>query len=141
MPVRWTLRAASHDFDIHRETLTKRLALQGIVCGEDECFSTADICKAIYGDLDGEKLLLTREQRIKAERENATAAKQLIPADVVERVWSSTIIEFRQRVLGSGIDGQLKKELLEILTETTRDEYFAAAIKSLETDTQESDGP
>jgi transposase-like protein len=130
--VRWSIHAASQEFDIHRETLGKRLLAQSIVAGDDGNFSTADICKAIYGDLEGEKLLKTREERIKIERENATQAKLLVPSEVVERVWSSVLIEYAQRVQNSDAPQQLKEELCEILTPATIDEYFSAAVESLE---------
>jgi hypothetical protein len=129
---RWTLYGAAQEFDIHRETLGKRLLAQNILPGPDEKYSTGDICKAIYGDLDGEKLLKTREERIKIERENARDAKLLIPSEIVERVWSSVLIEYAQRVQNSDAPQQLKEELCEILTPATIDEYFSAAVESLE---------
>lgn len=132
--IRLSLYAAAQEFDIHRETLGKRLNAQSIKPDEKNEYSIADCCKAIYGDLDGEKLLLTREQRIDKQRENARKAKELIPSELVQFVWSRTMIEYRQRVMASDIPRELKDELLEILSETTVDEYFEAAIKSMERD-------
>jgi len=137
---RWSIHKAAQEFGIHRETLGKKLEAQSIRPGKDKAYSTSDICKAIFGDLDGERLLLIREQREKLSREREKDERQLIPSELVERVWCATMIEFRQRVMVCDLPRQQKEELLEILTEPKIDEYFAAAIKELSSDSAEVNG-
>jgi len=49
-------------------------------------FSTMDINKAVNGDIDGEKLRLTREQADKLELENKQSRKELMPCPEISQV-------------------------------------------------------
>ena len=59
---RWGLEKAAAEFGINPRTLSKRLKQYSIECGRDKMFSTKQICAAIFGDIDGERLRLTKEQ-------------------------------------------------------------------------------
>lgn len=85
--IRWNVAQAAQEFGINPKTLSMRIKREGIEPARDKCFSTAQICSAVFGDIDGEKLLLTRQQRIKLEIENAETTKTLVDARrIAERV-------------------------------------------------------
>ena len=76
--IRWSKWRASSEFGIDQKTLTGRLTRYGIEAGRDKCFSTKQICDAVFGDIDNEKLRLTKEQADKLEIENATSRGDLV---------------------------------------------------------------
>jgi hypothetical protein len=61
-PIRWTIEHASSEFNLDRKTVTKRVKAAGLEPGNDGRFSTAQIASALHGDLEAEKIRLTREQ-------------------------------------------------------------------------------
>tara|TARA_R110000868_G_C10862841_1_gene761634 strand:+ start:1065 stop:1508 length:444 start_codon:yes stop_codon:yes gene_type:complete len=79
--IRWSKWRAAQEFGIDQKTLTGRLTRYGIEEGDDKCFSTKQICDAIYGDIDGEKLRLTKEQADEKALSNAERRRELIPSD------------------------------------------------------------
>jgi len=78
--IRWTKNLAVAEFGIAEKTLTGRLRKHGIQPDKDGRYSTSQICKAIFSDIDSEKLRLIREQADKVALENANARRELIPA-------------------------------------------------------------
>lgn len=83
--IRWTAEEASAEFDINPRTLSKRIKVGSIEAGADRKFSTAQICAAVFGDIDGERLRLTRAQADEKELSNAEARKELVRfADLLE---------------------------------------------------------
>lgn len=139
--IRWALGTAAKEFGLDPKTLSARLKARGIEVGVDGKLSTLQICEAVYGDLEGEKILKTREERIKLARENKTADRELLPTPEMIRIWSSVILEYRQRVLYAEIPQTTKEDLLAVLTEATIDEYFRAANTDSEEPTDESSNP
>lgn len=84
--IRWTKEKAATEFGINPRTLAGRLATQGIRPAADQRFSTSDICKAVFGDIDGERLRLIREQADKASLENAKTRGDLVSASDMRKV-------------------------------------------------------
>lgn len=98
--IRWSKWRAAQEFGIDQKTLTGRITRYGIEEGKDKCFSTKQICDAIYGDIDGEKLRLTKEQADKLEIENAESRRQLIPAAEFVEVASRGLQAMTATILG-----------------------------------------
>ena len=85
-PLRWSIERAGVEFALGSQTLRKGLAKQSIVCGADGCFSTAEICRAIFGGLSEERLATQRQITKKLELENAiTTGSVLSRANVLAR--------------------------------------------------------
>lgn len=78
---RWEMEEAAKEFDINTRTLSKRLKVKSIAAGKDGKFATLDICKAAYGDIDGERLRLTRAQADEKELSNSKERKELVRFD------------------------------------------------------------
>ena len=75
---RWAIEEAASEFDINPRTLSKRIKVGSIEAGKDRKFSTAQICSAVFGDIDGERLRLTRAQADEKELSNAESRKELV---------------------------------------------------------------
>lgn len=84
---RWNIEKASAEFDINPRTLSARLRQYSIEPGKDGKFSTKQICSARFGDIDNEKLRLTKEQADEKEMSNALQRGELVvKAEVVSLV-------------------------------------------------------
>jgi hypothetical protein len=49
--LRWSIDRAGIEFGMTGATLRKALAKESITCGGDGCFSTQEICRAVFGGL------------------------------------------------------------------------------------------
>ncbi len=96
--IRWTIPEAASEFDLHANTLSKRLKTASIEPGPDGRWSTAQICAAVYGDMDGEKLREVRHRANLLELEEKEKLRQLLPAADVERVWGGIMVAIRQSI-------------------------------------------
>jgi hypothetical protein len=110
--VRWTLHAAAQEFGIDDKTLAGKIRTGGIVVGDDGKFGTLDICKAVFGDIDGEKLRLVREQADSFAIKNAASRGQLLPVEDVKKHFEGVLIALRAGILASNLEQDEKSELL-----------------------------
>ncbi len=76
--IRWEVERAAREFDISPRTLRNRLTVYSIEVGSDRKFSTKQICSAIFGDIDGERLRLTRAQADEKELANSQTRLELV---------------------------------------------------------------
>lgn len=115
-PIRWTSSQASAEFNIHQDTLAKRLRRESILADkEDGKFSTAQIVKAIFGDITGERLRKTREEADRIAIENEKSRGVLIEAEVVYRTYETVFVVIRQKILALEIPDGDKDELINEL--------------------------
>jgi hypothetical protein len=129
--IRWTIYAASMNFDVDAKTLTKQMQVAGVLPGEDGKFSTMDICRSIFGDLKGDLVRAqTRDTNKAADIKAVNLAnllRQNIPSEIVEKAWSSVIIDMRQKILYAEIPDKIKQDILKDLMAMPIDEYFKDA--------------
>lgn len=76
-PIAWTQTKIAREFGMDSRTVGKRLAT---LPTKKAKFTTLEVCRALFGDMDSEKLRLTREQADKVALENAEARRELVPA-------------------------------------------------------------
>src|SRR6516164_5353802 len=82
--LRWSVERAGLEFGMTSNTLRKALAKESIVCGPDNCFSTAEICRAVFGGLSEEKLATQRQLTRKYFLENQiTEASYVSKAEIL----------------------------------------------------------
>jgi phage terminase Nu1 subunit (DNA packaging protein) len=112
VPARWSLRGASAEFGCAIETLRTALRQAHVEAGEDERYSTRQICSALFGDLKAEKTGLTRAQREHWELENKQAAGILINVDDAIGMVHQFTYAIRQKILMSGLTDKGKNNLL-----------------------------
>jgi len=77
---------ASSEFGMDAKTLAQRIRKYGIDPGPDGRLSTRQICAAIFGDIDSEKLRLTKEQADKVEWENRINRKEYISGEQFQQL-------------------------------------------------------
>ena len=111
-PARWSLNFASAEFGCARETLRTALRQAGQSSGDDECYSTRQICAALFGDLKAERTGLTRAQRESKELENKKASGQLIDVDDAIAINHKFTFAIRQKILMAPIDDKTKNSIL-----------------------------
>jgi len=112
------MEQAASEFGINPRTLSARLRQAGIQPGEDRCFSTAQICAAVFGNMDGEKLRLVREQADKVEIENRVSRKQLIDVTELAPILAKFITAARQRIISNmKLDRDEKDKIISHLGE------------------------
>lgn len=136
--IRWTIGAASAEFGLDPKTLSGRMKVAGTVAGSDGLFSTSDIAAAIYGDYESEKTRLTKEQADVVALKKAEMQRELLPANLVEKVWFAALSDLRQKISFLEIPDLKKQEILADLQAIPINDYFTAANPSNEEDTEVS---
>jgi hypothetical protein len=135
--VRWTLTLASSEFSIDPKTLAKRVKREGLLSGKDKCYSTADICQAVFGGVEHERALLVREQRELTEAKKLILLQRWVPLEVVDRLWSAVAHELSRKIQNAALAEDVKQELSADLKAIPTDEYLSAAAQvSLDDDTE-----
>jgi|APGre2960657404_1045060.scaffolds.fasta_scaffold279607_2 phage terminase Nu1 subunit (DNA packaging protein) len=113
--IRWTIETAAREFGLDKETLAKRLTAGGVLPGADKKFGTADICRAVFGDIEGEKLRLVREQADAQAIKNQVARRELTPTPAVRRHLEAVLVALKAGILASGLMKEEKDDLLNNL--------------------------
>jgi phage terminase Nu1 subunit (DNA packaging protein) len=108
----WTIEQAAREFGADRDTLSRLLTREGIRPDENGHFATTQICAAIFGDIDAEKVGLTRAQRIKEETANRKRAGELVEVEAVIELAQRFCFAARQKILLSSMPETEKQALL-----------------------------
>ena len=128
--LRWTMSEAASEFDLHAATLAKRIKTAGIEPSTDGKWSTVQICAAVFGDMDSEKLRETRHKANLLELEEKEKRRQLVPIDDVGRTWDAVVIALRQAVWNFDAPEEVRRQWLGELRDLKPDDYFAKADAS-----------
>lgn len=114
-PIRWTIEQASNEFGLDRQTLAKRINNGGILPGDDKKFSTADICRAVFGDIESEKLREVRHRANLLEIDEKERLGQLTPTHKVEDWIDKTAGDLKINIMASNLSEDEKRDLLKTL--------------------------
>lgn len=114
---RWTIENAALEFGIDRKTLTGRIKTTGTLPGADGMFSTLDVAKSIYGDLEGERTRKTREEADQIAMENATTRGELLDLEDFSKRIESKASKATQIVKDFGLPEDKEEQLLNALSE------------------------
>lgn len=128
--IRMTRGKACKEFDIAPDTLDKRLAQASIIPDDDGLYTIPQICVAVYGDYDGERTRLTKENADIAALKKAEMLRELLPAALVERVWNGVMTDLRQKISVCDIPDLSKQEILADLQNVPIDDYFTITTSS-----------
>ncbi len=109
--IRWTLGMAALEFGIDRRTVATRAKGAGLVPGEDGKFSTAQVTRALHGDLAGERLRKLRAEADLAEIEAQDARKERIPIDVITFLTEQTFRAIATIIKCSRLPAAEKQEI------------------------------
>mgnify|MGYP001548385447 CR=1 FL=1 len=110
--IRWSITTAAAEFGVARDTMRTAFRQSGQLAGDDERYTTKQICAALFGDLKAEKTGLTRAQREHWELENKQAAGILINVDEAIAMVHQFTFAIRQKILMSSLTDKEKNNLL-----------------------------
>lgn len=126
--MRWTLEVAAREFGMHSRTLNNAFVQLGEKPDEDGKFTTAQILKAAFGDIEGEKLRKTKEEADKLALENAKTRRQMMSSESVLRVWTGALIELRNAVQNVDAPNEVKQRVLAAMREVPVEKYFEETV-------------
>jgi len=124
----WSVNQAALEFGIDRRTLTKRLGVVGVKSDESGTYTTAQICAAVFGDSESEKLRKLKAEADLAEMERDERARMLLPSEIVEIVWEGALEGMKAVVSSADIPKELRHRLLEQMKQIPLDDYAEAAL-------------
>ena len=126
-PVRWTVSQAGAEFGCDPATLANKIKREGITAGDDGLFSTRDVCSAVFGDMQGEKLRNLRRDAELKEAELGRLRRELIPAENVRREWFAVAIAIRQAIWNFDAPEAVRRQWLGELRDLKIEDYFSTA--------------
>lgn len=97
--MKWTLKKGSVEFDVHTDTLAKRLRAAGFNIGKGQRYTTLQIMEALFGDLEKERIRLTRAQADVAEVDRQETLEALVPKEVERASLASVLVPLRSQLL------------------------------------------
>jgi hypothetical protein len=80
VPLKWNVEKAAAEFGLTIMTLRKALSKDSTRPGEDGCYSTKQICEALFGDMHKEKIATQRQITERITLENQITS-QCSPVD------------------------------------------------------------
>jgi hypothetical protein len=111
----WSIERASREFNLAPVTLSKFLRQSDIVPDESGCFTTAQLCSAIYGDLRAERLRKERELTKRYRIENEVSEGNLLNRASVTASLAEMADAMKQAVMNSGMPREACENFLRNL--------------------------
>ncbi len=116
---RWTIERAAVEFGINPRTLVARLKQGGIDPDAEGYWTTMQIVRGIYDDLESERIRLTRAQADGEELRNAKDRGELVPVDEFARRWEPVFIDMVRIIKSSKLTEdeqfQIQSELERVM--------------------------
>jgi hypothetical protein len=112
----WTVERASREFNLAPVTLSKFLRQSDAVPDECGCFTTAQLCSAIYGDLRAERLRKERELTKRYRLENEITEGNLVNKTAILQGFASLADAMTWRIMSSALEREVKEDLLRELS-------------------------
>jgi hypothetical protein len=97
--LRWNLDAASREFGFAAQTIRAALNKNSATPAEDNCFSTQQICDALYGALHLEKIRTQREMTEKLRIENMVSRAELLNRQELAESFSQVADAIKSRIM------------------------------------------
>jgi hypothetical protein len=111
--LRWTIERAGLEFRLTADTLRRALNQNSAEPGEDGCYSTAQVCSAIFGGLNEEKLLTQRQLTRKYLLENSIVEASVLNRAELMKGLAAIADAFVSRLMAATeIPRPLKEDLL-----------------------------
>ena len=113
--VKWTIEKASNgEFPISNKALAasiRSLGLKPLIDGR--WYSTGQICEAVFGSFELEKIREMKANADKLELQNAKTRGEIVSTDSVLRIYENLAVNVRQIVKHSGLSEVEKHEVLK----------------------------
>lgn len=107
------MERAAREFGVDKETISKRVTAQGIIAGKDRCFSTAEICAAVFGDIESEKLRSERHKANLLEMDEMERKGVLIQRQTVNEWIDKAGETLKMNIMASNLADEEKREFLK----------------------------
>lgn len=111
------MEQAAAEFGINPRTISARLTQEGIRPGKDERYSTKEIARAIYSDLEVERTRLVRAEAVAQERENKEKECRLINIDEFAKDYEQVYLGIVRVVKSAKLTEAEQNEILQQLHE------------------------
>jgi hypothetical protein len=116
-PLQWTCERAEAEFVFLADTLRKNLRQAGIEPDANGCFTTVEICRAIYGGLSEEKLRTQREITKRYQLENAITEGSYLDRKALTAAFSGIADAISSRIMSDhGLSREAKEDILRDLS-------------------------
>ena len=94
----WTQSLIASEFGMDSRTVGKKFNAAGIKTKRDG-YRTSEVLKALFGDIDSERLRKTREEADQIMLKNAQARGSVIDLADVDKLWTGIASAVKQRIL------------------------------------------
>lgn len=135
--VRFSLHQAAQEWQLDDKTLASRFKAASIV-PDDKGYSVAQINRAVFGDLEGDRIRAqTKQAEAAAELtavKTANLRRENIPAFLVEKVLADLMIELRQKITYATMPDKDKQDILKDLQAIPVEQFFTAKAEDEEDD-------
>lgn len=98
--MKWSLKKGAAEFGLDFQTLAKRLQARGHELGRGCRYTTIDIMDAVVGNLEKEKIRLTRNQADVAELDRGERLGVLVPKESNHAAIASVLLPLRSMLMG-----------------------------------------
>ena len=114
-PLRWRIDRASIEFKLAPNTLRKFLNQGGAEPDQGGCFTTTQICEALYGDLKAERLRKERQLTKKYQLENEIMEATVVNRAELMKGLAAVADAMTSRIMSANVDRSVKEDLLNDL--------------------------
>jgi hypothetical protein len=115
-PLKWSVDRAAIEFKLAPHTLRKNLVKDGAEPDAAFCYTTEQICQAIFGSMHVEKLGTQREIRRKLELENSIVEASVLNRSALSSAFAALADAVVSRIRVSKLDRSEQDDLLRELS-------------------------
>ena len=114
--LRWSLFKGAREFAVNEHTLGKKLGEANELPGPDECFSTRQILRGLYGEVYAERLRKTKEEADSVALKNAIMRSDFLPRRELERLLAEIAGAMVQTIKASPLPRESQDDLRRALS-------------------------
>jgi hypothetical protein len=115
--LRWNLDAASREFNFSAQTLRAALNKNSAVPGDDNCYSTQQICDALFGALHLEKIRTQRQITERITLDNEITRGEVLNRSELAKGFAAIADAIVSRVMAANeLSRATKEDLLKDLS-------------------------
>jgi hypothetical protein len=114
--LRWNVEKAAIEFGMTPVMLSRALAQISAAAGADGCYSTAQLCEALFGVMHQEKLATQRQITRKLELENAITTGNVLDRQELSKAFAAVAAAMVSRITAANVPRSTKEDLLRELS-------------------------